>query len=152
MVCHLVPRHACVMVCMCLAAVPLCGCVPVCVWVGGCVAVAVLALLAGFAADSYVEYARYRDHKSDANELKDEMKTLQDSGVAGAPEDAEEVVRLFPWSLRALCAGGSAAHRMLPGALNGLQVVPIVYDFKPEDHDDALLLVNATRPLDAEAS
>ena len=116
------------------------------------VAVAVLALLAGFAADSYVEYARYRDHKSDANELKDEMKTLQDSGVAGAPEDAEEVVRLFPWSLRALCAGGSAAHRMLPGALTGLQVVPIVYDFKPEDHDDALLLVNATRPLDAEAS
>ena len=58
----------------------------------------------------------------------------------------------MPMVAACTCVGGSAAHRMLPGALNGLQVVPIVYDFKPEDHDDALLLVNATRPLDAEAS
>ena len=47
---------------------------------------------------------------AEKNELKDDMKTLQDYGIYGAPEDAEPVV------------------------------VHVYYEFKPTDHDDPLLL------------
>jgi len=40
----------------------------------------------------------YREHKSDSNELKDEMLTLQESGISGAPAGSEkEVVRGTSW-------------------------------------------------------
>lgn len=34
----------------------------------------------------------FREHKSDATELKDEMQTLEEAGIGGAPKDADELV------------------------------------------------------------
>ncbi|CAM9307782.1 unnamed protein product [Heterosigma akashiwo] len=53
-----------------------------------------------------------KDSFSEANEMADEMKTLEDYGVKGAPEDHEPPARC-----------------------------PIFYDFKQSDHHDPLLLV-----------
>lgn len=54
---------------------------------------------------------------TEANELADEMKTLEDYGIAGAPHGAETPI-----------------------------LVPVFYDFKPVAYDEPLLLVRAGTP------
>ena len=49
----------------------------------------------------------------DCNEMNDEMKTLEDYGIKGAPKDAIEP-----------------------------SIVTIIYDFKPVDHNEPLLLTS----------
>mmetsp|Transcript_973 Transcript_973/g.1221 ORF Transcript_973/g.1221 Transcript_973/m.1221 type:complete len:148 (+) Transcript_973:20-463(+) len=53
-----------------------------------------------------------KDSFNEANEMADEMKTLAEYGINGAPEDVEPHI-----------------------------TVPIFYDFKQADHNDPLLLV-----------
>ncbi|GMG14621.1 unnamed protein product [Phytophthora fragariaefolia] len=79
-----------------------------------------------------------KGHFSEANELRHDMMTLADFGIEGAPEDEPEVVRLQPIIGFLYFPSGSLSK----SACYHLywQVCLIHYDFKPEQHDNPLLL------------
>lgn len=76
-----------------------------------------------------------KGHFSEANEMLHDMDTLQDYGIEGAAEGEPEMVRR-----RRESHGHDRAGRRAHAALRLVQVAIIHYDFKPQQHDNPLLL------------